>query len=159
MPKCHALCKRDEHNARHFATRLNEALCGTMNASSSLAAALLLGLPSVGAAVEYVCPVEKKWNLERTYSEEELARFRFTVRIEETAAGAFLSRCSYSMIENRDTCDRYAVDRIAFDERVSLKKYYVFSSQFDVQLFRDLRMIENNGRGDFATGKCTVVSP
>lgn len=130
-----------------------------MNASSSLAAALLLGLPSVGAAVEYVCPVEKKWNLERTYSEEELARFRFTVRIEETAAGAFLSRCSYSMIENRDTCDRYAVDRIAFDERVSLKKYYVFSSQFDVQLFRDLRMIENNGRGDFAIGKCTVVSP
>jgi hypothetical protein len=88
-----------------------------------------------------------------------LARSRFVVKIEETAEGAFLSRCSYSLIEEKDTCDRYAVDRVQFDENVSLKKYYVFSSQFDVQLFRDLRMIENNGRGDFATGKCSVVSP
>lgn len=129
-----------------------------MKAHRSLAA-LLVALPSVGAAVEYVCPVEKKWNLERSYTEEELSRSRFAVKIEETAAGAFLSRCSYSAIENRDTCDRYAVDRIELDNNVSIKKYYVFSSQFDVQLFRDLRMIEDNGRGDFATGKCTVVSP
>ena len=45
------------------------------------------------------------------------------------------------------------------NENARIKKYYVFRSQFDVQVFSDLSFLENNGRGDIAYGKCEVVAP
>ena len=57
------------------------------------------------------------------------------------------------------TCDRYPMDKVVLDENVKIKKYYLFRSQFDVQLFADLLFIENNGRGGIAFGRCRVVAP
>lgn len=81
------------------------------------------------------------------------------MKVEESGGGAFVSRCSFSPSANKVTCDRYQVDKVVFDENAKIKKYYVFRSQFDVQLFSDLSFIENNGRGDIAYGKCRVVAP
>ena len=80
-------------------------------------------------------------------------------RIKETPEVTILSRCSYSPSEGRESCDQYTVDHTVFDTNASIKKYYVFRSHFDVQLFSDLTMLENNGRGTVALGKCVVVSP
>ena len=48
------------------------------------------------------------------------------------------------------TCDEYKVDRIekSFLFESEIRKYYVFASQFDVQLFENsMTFIENDGRG------------
>ncbi|MBI1894243.1 MAG: hypothetical protein HYS14_09050 [Candidatus Rokubacteria bacterium] len=120
---------------------------------------LLVGMPSVANAVEYECNVTRKLNSEIVYTREQLQRGQFSVRITDSRDKASLSRCSFAASAGKVTCDRYEVDRIAFDENVRIKKYYVFRSQFDVQVFSDLSFIENNGRGDISYGKCEVVSP
>ena len=130
-----------------------------MVAPMRLAVLVILLSPCLADAVEYYCPITKKWDLEQTYSAEQIEKWKFAVKIEETKDGTYLSRCSHVPAEDKLSCDRYAVDRVEYDENVSIKKYYVFRSQFDVQLFRDLSMLENNGRGGMATGKCTVTSP
>jgi hypothetical protein len=125
-------------------------------------AAMVVLVSAVSAhlwAVEYECRVEKKFNSDHVYTPAEIDKGRFAVRVEESGDDAFLSRCSWSSIEGKVTCDRYEVDRTVLDEHVKIKKYYVFRSQFDVQLFPDLSFIENNGRGDIAFGRCRVTAP
>lgn len=70
-----------------------------------------------------------------------------------------VERCSFSPSQNRNTCDTYEVDRVEHDSNVNIKKLYVFRSQFDVQIFKDMSYIENNGRGGFQVGKCKLVAP
>ena len=110
-------------------------------------------------SVEYHCPATKKVNFEHEYTQAELDRWQFTTKVEEVDGTAYLSRCSYSMIESKVTCDRYQVDRIEFNQNVKIKKYYHFSSHFNFQIFADLSSLEDNGRGDIQFGKCEVVSP
>jgi hypothetical protein len=81
------------------------------------------------------------------------------VQIEEKGNTAFILRCSFAPSAERVTCDRYQVDKGVFDENVKIKKYYVFRSQFDVQLFSNLLFIENNGRGGIAYGRCSLIAP
>ena len=122
---------------------------------------ILLSLCASGfaIAVEYDCKVEKKFNSEHTYTANQIETSQFSVKIEEQETGVFLSRCSHSSIDNKVTCDRYQVDKVVFDNNVKIKKYYVFRSQFDVQLFSNLSFVENTGRADVAYGKCRVVAP
>ncbi len=120
---------------------------------------IALCLPSFTEAVEYSCKVGKKVEAETTYTEHQIATGKFSVKVEESDSGAFVSRCSFSPSANKLTCDRYQVDKSVFDETVKIKKYYVFKSQFDIQIFSDLSFIENNGRGGIAYGKCQVVAP
>jgi hypothetical protein len=110
-------------------------------------------------AVEYFCKVERKFNAERQYTVQEIEKWKFSARLEEIGNKAFVSRCSYVPSVNNLTCDRYEIDKFVFDQNVNLKKFYVFSSQYDFQLFANLNFIENNGRGDIAYGKCQLVSP
>lgn len=70
-----------------------------------------------------------------------------------------IERCSFSPTEGRYTCDQYEVDRVELDRNVNIKKYYVFRSQYDIQIFSNLDYIDNNGRGGFLIGKCKLVSP
>lgn len=116
-------------------------------------------MPGFAAAAEYDCKVGKKLESEATYTPHQIEQGQFSVKIEESGGGAFVSRCSFAPSANKITCDRYQVDKVAFDEKVKIKKYYVFRSQFDVQLFPDLSFVENNGRGGIAYGKCRVVAP
>lgn len=130
-----------------------------MNANLGVAAALLLVAPSHPAAIELVCKVDRKIDSERVYSEKHLKKFQFSVRIAEDASGARLSRCSFSPSANRVTCDDYEADRVERDAHVGIKKFYVFRSQFDVQVFSDLSFVENNGRGSIAFGTCRAGRP
>ena len=65
----------------------------------------------------------------------------------------------FAMSAGKITCDSYDVDRVEVDPVVRIKKFYVFGSQFDVQLFPDLTFVENNGRGGIAFGRCTLLAP
>jgi len=96
---------------------------------------------------------------ERDYTAEDLKRGKFSNIIEETKAGTFLSRCSFAPSQGKVTCDRYKVDRVEVDPVVKLKKFYVFRSQFNPQIFTNLTFIEDNGRGTIAFGKCELTAP
>lgn len=118
-----------------------------------------LCVPDFAAAAEYDCRVEKKFDSENTYTTNQIEKGQFSVKIEDSGGGTFVSRCSFSSSANKVTCDRYQVDKVVFDKKVRIKKFYVFGSQFDVQLFADLSFVENNGRGGIAYGKCRVIAP
>jgi len=121
--------------------------------------ALAVLAPALAFAVEYECKVEKKFDAERVYTPAQLEAGQFSVRIEEVGGAAALSRCSFVASKQKVTCDRYEVDKVVFDDVPKVKKYYVFRSQFDVQLFSGLAFVENNGRGGIAFGRCRLVVP
>ena len=116
-------------------------------------------MPTITQAVEYSCLITKKLSSEHVYTDQEISRGQFSVLIEENNDSSYLSRCSYVQSADKVTCDRYEVDKVSLDKNVNIKKYYVFRSHFDVQLFSDLTVIENNGRGGIAFGKCLVTTP
>ena len=120
---------------------------------------VLLLFPKLATAVEYECKVERKLDTEHVYTQVQVQKGQFSLRIEENGNSATVSRCSFSASAQEVTCDRYPMDKVVFDENVKIKKYYLFRSQFDVQLFADLLFIENNGRGGIAFGRCRVVAP
>ena len=110
-------------------------------------------------AVEYECTVQKKFGSEQAYTKEHIDKYKYSVKIKQAGAEATLSRCSFAPSANEVTCDQYRVDKVVFDKNVKIKKFYIFDSQFDVQLFSNLSFLENNGRGSVAYGVCRVVSP
>ncbi len=122
-------------------------------AAISVAVGVLVPSVTLGTVLE--CRVTRKLDGERVYSADDLKRGQFSVRIEETTAGATLSRCSYAASQARVTCDAYEVDRVELDRHIGIKKFYVFRNQFDVQVFPDMRFVENNGRGGISFGTCT----
>lgn len=122
-------------------------------------AVMLVVVPTVARAAMLECTVTRKFDTERTYPEDHLKKARFSVLIDESAMGAKLSRCSFSQSEGRVTCDRYDVERVEHDTNIGAKKFYVFRSQYDVQVFRDLTFVENNGRGGIAFGTCHAKYP
>ena len=119
----------------------------------------IVALPGASVALELECPVSRKVTAHGVVSDEDLRRWRFTVRIEETPDGAFLSRCAREPGGEELECRRLRVDRVALDRRIGAKKYYLFRPLYDVQLFRDNRFVESNGRGAVSFGTCTLVSP
>ena len=120
---------------------------------------LIMNVSTLAQAVEYNCKVEKKFSSEHTYSLSELGKAQSSLKILDRGESAVLLRCSFAPSANKVTCDRYIVDKVIFDENVKIKKYYVFRSHFDVQVFSNLSFVENNGRGGIAFGKCVVTAP
>ncbi len=127
--------------------------------SMFLVMGMLMAVGGSAWGAEYVCPVTQKLSSEHVYSQQNLKQYQYVVKIDDRGGTANLSRCSFSPSQNKITCDRYVVDKIAFDENVKIKKFYVFRSHFDVQIFKNLSFIENNGRGTLAFGKCRIASP
>ena len=119
---------------------------------------LALCMSGFAGAVEHDCKVANKVEPTFTYTVHQLEEGQFSVKIEESSGGAFVSRCSGTSA-NKVTCDRYQVDRVEFEEKVKIKKYYVSRSHSDVQIFSDLSFVENNGRGGVGYGQCRVVAP
>lgn len=111
-------------------------------------------------AAEYECPVQTKFDLpDLAYSEEQISRWQFSVRINDMGNTATISRCGFSTSAQSVTCDEYEVDYISRDAISGHTKFYNFRSQFDVQLFSNLSFVENNGRGSVAFGVCTLIRP
>ncbi len=125
-----------------------------------IALALVAAVCSLpGFAVEYAFDVTRKFDREREYTAEQIAKLQYSNRVEELNETAFVSRCFFAPSAGKVTCDRYKIDRVSIDENMKIKKYYLFRSQFDFQVFDDLSFVENNGRGGVSYGKCTLVSP
>jgi len=114
---------------------------------------LLLLFPTIVYSTIYECKVSRKVGPENIVSESELKKWMFSIKIYDTTKPE-LERCSFSLSQNKVTCDKYQVDRVEVDKWVGIKKFYFFKGQFDVQLFSDLSFIENNGRGGVSYGKC-----
>ena len=107
-------------------------------------------------AVTYHCETTEKYDFGKTYSQEELNKGKFSVRLEEGQEGAYVYRCSFTPSQQSITCDKYRVDKIEYDNNVNLKKYYVFNSQYNFQIFSNLSSLEDNGRGAIQYGKCQI---
>ena len=114
---------------------------------------LLLPISSVVYSSTYDCKVTRKIGLDNIVSDSELKKWKFSVKIHDTPKPE-LERCSFTPSQNRVTCDRYTVDRVETDKFVGIKKFYYFTGQFDVQLYPDMRFVENNGRGGISYGVC-----
>ncbi len=118
---------------------------------------LLFTAPSALEATEYNCIVDHKIDGKYIYTIERLEKEQYSVRINESGSEIFISRCSYSPSAKKITCDEYKMDEVSVDNNINAKKYYLYRSQFDVQVFfNDLSFIENNGRGSIAFGKCSL---
>lgn len=123
---------------------------------STVGILLVLAAPITAFGSVFDCPVARKLESDgRVYTEQQMRDMKASVVIHDGPQPA-LERCSYAASEGKVTCDKYEVDRVAHDTNVDLKKFYVFRSQFDVQLFSNLQFVENNGRGGLAFGKCTL---
>lgn len=105
----------------------------------------------------YRCEVNRKVDETHTYTDAELERAKFSVIVRDVDGSAKISRCSFASLQGRVTCDDYRVAHIAVDPNIGARKYYVFDSQFDVQVFRDLSFVENNGRGSVSFGSCKMT--
>lgn len=114
---------------------------------------LLMFYPCLGYSFSYDCKVTRKIGSENIVSESELKKWKFSIKIHDIPKPE-LERCSFDTSKNRVTCDKYSVDRVEFDRYVNIKKFYHYSSQFDVQLYPDMRFVENNGRGGISYGIC-----
>ena len=101
----------------------------------------------------FECVVSRKLDFQNNYSQSEIDKFKYSVRIKDEK-NPELERCSFTPSEKKVTCDRYPVDRVEVDKFNGMKKFYYFTGQFDVQLFTDMRFVENNGRGGISYGKC-----
>ncbi len=123
---------------------------------ASVVAAIIVAACPAEAEV-YECAVEAKLDSDTTYNSDQLDQWKFSVTVKDFGGAAELSRCSFSSIAGKITCDTYQVDRIERDDFVGHAKYYHFHGQFDVQIFADLTFLENNGRGSVAFGSCQVA--
>lgn len=110
-------------------------------------------------AAQYKCIVKNKFDTENVYTDVQIKKSQFSLLIDEMPEATYVSRCSFSPSAKEVTCDKYQVDQIVFDKNVKIKKFYVFDSQFDVQIFSTLTFVENNGRGGIAFGTCNIISP
>jgi hypothetical protein len=118
------------------------------------------GLIPQAEAVIYDCRVDRKLDRERIYSAQDLEKYRPRVLIDLSDDAAHLSRCSISIINGgAETCDKYKADYAAFDANVDVTKFYVFEPQFNVQLFADGAIVEDNGRGAISFGTCKELVP
>lgn len=101
----------------------------------------------------YDCKVTRKFDFQSEYTSSIIEKYQYSVKIKDTSKPE-LERCSFTPSQNKVTCDRYTVDRVETDKFVGIKKFYYFTGQFDVQLYPDMKFVENNGRGGISYGKC-----
>ena len=125
-----------------------------------LIAILLTLLSTTAIALEsknHICKVLRKFDESQQYSSEKIKELRFSNIVEEGEKATHVSRCSLQPSAGKVTCDKYKIDKVVFDEFVNIKKYYLFKSQYDFQLYDDLSFVENNGRGGISYGICSVL--
>jgi len=113
----------------------------------------LLFQSSLVFSSSYDCVVSRKTDFDNEIPLSIIQKYKYSVKIKDTSKPE-LERCSFTPSEKRVTCDRYSVDRVEVDKFVGIKKFYYFTGQFDVQLYPDMKFVENNGRGGISYGKC-----
>lgn len=102
------------------------------------------------------CEVSRKVDNERNYSEEDIARFKPSVRLTKVDNRYLVERCSFSPSQNRENCDPYQIDFVQSQEDPPMSKYYYYRGMFDLQVFGNGFFVENNGRGTISYGTCKI---
>lgn len=91
------------------------------------------------------------------YTQEKLKKYQFATILDIYPGDRiYISRCGYSDIDKKISCNKYPADKIERDNNVNLIKVYIFKSQYNFQLFPDLTSVEDNGRGGISYQKCDV---
>ena len=116
----------------------------------------LILYPTLVYSSTYDCKVTRKFDSQNEYTPSILEKYQYSVKIKDTSKPV-LERCSFAPSQNKVTCDRYSVDKVETDKFVGIKKFYYFTGQFDVQLYPDMRFVENNGRGGISYGTCVKL--
>lgn len=136
---------------------------------SKLAISLfIVTLSSTVSAATYECRAEWAAYLSEDFadglkvaSKEYTNRLQLMVRITDEDK-IKLERCSFVKSVNKQTCDTHYIDKEIEDKNVGMRKLYITSSQYDIQLIKlgngMIGYIENNGRGGIATGFCNVIN-
>lgn len=101
----------------------------------------------------YECVVTRKTDFDNEIPSSIIQKYKYSVKIKDTSKPE-LERCSFTPSEKKVTCDKYLVDRVEVDKNVGIKKFYYFTGQYDIQLYPDMRFVENNGRSGISYGKC-----
>ena len=114
---------------------------------------LLSLFPSIVYSSTYDCKVTRKFDFQGEMTSSIIQKYQYSVKIKDIPKSE-IERCSFTPSQNKVTCDRYTVDKVEVDKFVGIKKFYYFIGQFDVQLYPDMRFIENNGRGGISYGTC-----
>ena len=124
-----------------------------------IASAMLLFTPWSSQPVQFRCDATQKIDPDGLWDAERLRQGQWHIMLDDFGEGASISRCSFAPSQGRITCDEYVVDRIEVDPNIGAKKYYVFASQYDLQVFAGLTFVENNGRESVMFGQCRVTAP
>jgi len=122
---------------------------------------ILAGAPTekgTAAVMKFDCRTTKKLTAKAGATAEELERNQFSTRIEELPRGFFIDRCWIVQGTGKRNCLRQKVDRIEINRKLKVKKFYVFNSQLNVQLFPDLTSLTDDGVGGVQYGTCEYVS-
>ena len=107
-------------------------------------------------AASYDCTVTKKLDFENVYQPAQMEKYKFSARIHDSDKPK-VDRCSIKPNDNKVTCDSCDIDSVEVDRHVGYKKFYLFRSHYDIQLFPDMKLVENNGRGGIAFGTCKLL--
>jgi hypothetical protein len=125
--------------------------------ASARLALIVLVLTSPSPPVVYRCEAARKIDPAGVWDPKRLRDGQWGVVIDDNDRGATVSRCGFARSVGKVTCDPYTVDKVEVDVFIDARKYYVFNSQYDVQVFSDLSFIENNGRGSITYGTCRMT--
>ncbi|QWD13103.1 hypothetical protein G6703_02200 [Polynucleobacter paneuropaeus] len=90
----------------------------------------------------YECVVTRKLDFQNNYSQSEIDKFKYSVRIKDEK-NPELERCSFTPSEKKVTCDHYSVDKVEVDKYVGIKKFYYFTGQFDVCQYSNEKKVRN----------------
>ncbi len=111
------------------------------------------------AAMKFHCLATKIFDSKTKYTPEQIQQRKLSTRLEELPQGIFLDRCVSSESAGKVTCNRQKVDRVEYHKKLQTKKFYVFDSQVNFQLFPNLTSITDDGSGGVQYGKCDFISP
>lgn len=120
-----------------------------------------LGAPTekgTPAVMKFDCPATKQFDSKNNYTAEQIRQRMLSTRLEELPEGIFLDRCSSSESAGKVICNRQKVDRVEYHQKLQTKKFYVFGSLVNFQLFPNLTSITDDGAGGVQYGKCEYIS-
>ena len=81
---------------------------------------------------------------------------KIDITVYEKENTSSVGRC---LINVEKGCSLSFSDEVHYNEFLKSKKFYNLKGQSDLQIFYDLKFIDNDGQGILRFGKCKITSP
>lgn len=130
---------------------------------SQLLADLIFDPSSRGYATKhYKCDLAKTIHVKHNTATKDLKRNMYSLFILETDNPKVknqytLYKCFYKKPTNKKRCEDIPISKVSLLDGSQIKKYYNLDMQYDLQVFKDLSFIENNGKGVISVGMCKIL--